>query len=78
MSLQRIFTATLSGIVIGLLIAPAKGSETRQKLADSADQIKDKIRRLRGATNQELDELQKYLNTKFRACATISGKKCYG
>lgn len=57
MSLQRIFTATLSGIVIGLLIAPAKGSETRQKLADSADQIKDKIRRLRGTTNQELDEL---------------------
>jgi len=57
MSLQRIFTATLSGIVIGLLIAPAKGSETRQKIADSADQIKDKIRRLRGTTNQELEEL---------------------
>lgn len=57
MSLQRIFTATLSGIVIGLLIAPAKGSETRQKLTDSADQIRDKIRRLRGTTNQELDEL---------------------
>jgi gas vesicle protein len=43
--------------VVGLLIAPAKGSETRQKIADSADQIKDRIRRMRGATNQELDEL---------------------
>lgn len=57
MSLQRIFTATLSGIVIGLLIAPAKGSETRQKIADSADEIRDKVRRLRGTTSQELNEL---------------------
>ncbi|HEY4155265.1 MAG TPA: YtxH domain-containing protein [Puia sp.] len=57
MSLQRIFTATLSGIVIGLLIAPAKGSETRQKIADSADQIREKIRKIRGTTNQELEEL---------------------
>jgi len=57
MSLQRLFTATLSGIVIGLLIAPAKGSETRKKLADSVDNIKDKIRRIRGTTNEELEEL---------------------
>jgi gas vesicle protein len=57
MSLQGIFTATLSGIVIGLLVAPAKGSETRKKIADSADEIKDRIRKLRGATNQELNEL---------------------
>ncbi len=32
MSLQRLLTATLSGIVIGILIAPAKGTETRKKL----------------------------------------------
>jgi gas vesicle protein len=57
MSLQRLFTATLSGIVIGILIAPAKGSETRQKISDSADQLKDKIRRIRGTTNDELEEL---------------------
>jgi gas vesicle protein len=57
MSLQRLFTATLSGIVIGLLIAPAKGSETRKKLSDSVDNIKDKIRRIRGTTNEELEEL---------------------
>jgi gas vesicle protein len=57
MSLQRLFTATLSGIVIGILIAPAKGSETRKKLSDSADNIKDKIRRIRGTTNEELDEM---------------------
>jgi gas vesicle protein len=57
MSLQRLFTATLSGIVIGILIAPAKGTETRKKLSDSANNLKDKIRRIRGTTNEELDEL---------------------
>jgi gas vesicle protein len=57
MSLQRLFTATLSGIVIGILIAPAKGTETRQKISGSVDNIKDKIRRLRGTTNEELEEL---------------------
>jgi hypothetical protein len=30
MSLQRLLTCTLSGIVIGILIAPAKGTETRR------------------------------------------------
>jgi gas vesicle protein len=59
MSLQRLFTATLSGIVIGILIAPAKGSETRKKLTDTAENLKDKIRRLRGTTNEELEELHK-------------------
>jgi gas vesicle protein len=65
MSLQRLFTATLSGIVIGILIAPAKGSETRRKLSDSVDNIKDKIRRLRGTTNEELDELHRVFETEI-------------
>ena len=57
MSLQRLFTATLSGIVIGILIAPAKGTDTRKKLSDSVDNLKDKFRRMRGTTNEELVEL---------------------
>jgi gas vesicle protein len=57
MSLQRLLTCTLSGIVIGILIAPAKGTDTRKKLTDSVDNIKDKIRRIRGTTNDELEEL---------------------
>jgi gas vesicle protein len=59
MSLQRLFTATLSGIVIGILIAPAKGADTRKKLNDSVENLKDKIRRLRGTTNEELDDLHR-------------------
>jgi gas vesicle protein len=58
MSLQKIMLGTLTGIVIGMLIAPAKGSETRQKLSESAEKLKAKLRRIRGATNEELDELK--------------------
>lgn len=58
MSLQRMLVATLTGVVIGILIAPAKGSETRQKISDSADNIKSKFRRIKNATREELDELR--------------------
>ncbi|MFT3823551.1 MAG: YtxH domain-containing protein [Chitinophagaceae bacterium] len=47
-----------AGVLIGLLVAPAKGSETRQKIADSADQLRKKLRHLRGAASDELDELK--------------------
>jgi gas vesicle protein len=59
---QKILIATVSaiatGIAIGLLIAPAKGSETRQKISDSADSIRKKIRRIRGKADAELDDLK--------------------
>ena len=58
MSLQKIMIGTLTGVVIGMLIAPAKGSETRQRLSDSAEKLRSKLRRIRGATNEELDELK--------------------
>jgi gas vesicle protein len=50
-------TAAIAGIAVGLLIAPAKGSETRQKIADSADSLRKKLRSLRKSTNDELSEL---------------------
>lgn len=51
-------TLLATGVVIGILVAPAKGSETRQKLSDAADSLKKKLQRLRGATSEELDELK--------------------
>jgi len=65
MSAQRLLVATLSGFVagvaVGLMVAPASGSEIRQRISDSANDlaggIKDKIRNLRGKAEEELDDL---------------------
>ena len=62
MNAQKILIGTLSGIaagvVIGLLVAPDKGSETRAKIADTANSLKKKLQKLRGTTTDELDELK--------------------
>jgi gas vesicle protein len=62
MSTQKLLIGILSGVAagvaIGLLTAPAKGSETRKKIADTAEDIKRKIRAMRGQANSELDELK--------------------
>lgn len=65
MSAQRVLIAALSGFVagvaVGLMVAPASGSETRQRIADSAtdfaDGVKNKIRKFRGKVEEELDDL---------------------
>ena len=65
MSAQRVLVAALSGFVagvaVGLMVAPASGTEIRQRIADSASDlaggIKDKIRNLRGNAEEELDDL---------------------
>lgn len=65
MNAQRVLVAALSGFVagvaVGLMVAPASGSEIRQRIADSASDlagnVKDKIRNLRGKAEEELDNL---------------------
>ena len=62
MSAKNILIGALSGLVagvaIGVLVAPASGEETRQKISDTADNLKRKLRQLRGVTADELDELK--------------------
>ena len=62
MSAKNVLIGALAGLVagvaIGVLTAPAEGSETRQRIADTADNLKRKLRHLRGLTVDELDELK--------------------
>ena len=61
---MRILIAALSGFVagvaVGLLVAPSSGSETRQRIAESASDwtggIKEKIRNFRGKAEEELSD----------------------
>ncbi len=62
---MRVLIAALSGFVagvaVGLLVAPASGNETRQRIADSAGDfaggVKDKIRRFRNKAEDELNQV---------------------
>ena len=41
--MNKTFLTLLVGIGIGILVAPAKGSETWRKLVDGLDEYKDKL-----------------------------------
>lgn len=62
MSVQKILigtlAGTLAGLSIGLLMAPASGIETRERIADSADALRRKLRRIRSSADTELEELK--------------------
>jgi gas vesicle protein len=41
--MNRFLMTLLAGVAIGLLIAPAKGSETWRRLVDGMDEYKDRV-----------------------------------
>lgn len=60
------FTCGISlGVFIGLLIAPRKGSETREKLAHCATDLKYKINEMMGKEYTDLDELKLLVADEF-------------
>ena len=44
--MRKVFYLILTGIAIGVLLAPGKGSETWQKITDCLDDLKGKARDL--------------------------------
>ncbi|MBC7720457.1 MAG: YtxH domain-containing protein [Pedobacter sp.] len=60
MSLVKIIVAAsaglAAGVVIGLLAAPMSGAETRQKIADGAEELKKKILNLKGEAEGKFND----------------------
>ncbi len=56
--MNRFLTGALLGVVVGLLLAPQKGEDLREDLADAAD----KWNKLVGKADANLDDLKTFLD----------------
>jgi gas vesicle protein len=67
MSAKQILIGTISGLVagavVGLMVAPTSGAETRQKIADSAEGLKKKLKKLKRSAASEIDDLEEVFSS---------------
>jgi gas vesicle protein len=61
MSTTRFLTGALVGLVTGMLVAPKKGEELREDIADNAGKLKKKIQKVAGKAGTELNDLRTIL-----------------
>jgi gas vesicle protein len=63
---KKVLVGALSGlavgVVFGILVAPASGKETRDRMAMQADKLRKKLNRLRNRAEDELEELEDVFN----------------
>ena len=58
---MKFMTGLLLGVGIGLLLAPEKGEDTREAIAETADQWKTKWNKLMGKAGAKVDDLKALL-----------------
>ena len=59
--MNKFLLGALAGLAVGLLIAPEKGSDLRDDIADNANKWKDKLNRLVGKADARVDDLRELL-----------------
>lgn len=59
--MTKFIAGVVVGAVAGLLLAPEKGSEMREHIAETAEKWKEKWDRLMGNTGMELEDLKHVL-----------------
>jgi gas vesicle protein len=59
--MARFMTGLLMGIGLGILLAPEKGADTRESLAETAGNLRDKFNRLVGRAGARVDDLKAML-----------------
>ena len=57
-------TGALIGLAAGLLLAPQKGEDLREEIADNAKKLKGKLSKMAGNASNELADLQEMLEDK--------------
>lgn len=59
--MARFMTGLLMGVGLGILLAPEKGADTRESLAETAGDLKDKLNRMMGRAGARVDDLKAML-----------------
>ena len=65
MSTSNFFAGVIVGLVTGLLIAPEKGEDLRNEIADTAENVKKKFMRITGKAGVELNDLRNILGSEI-------------
>lgn len=60
--MSKFLTGLIVGVAAGLLLAPDSGEHTREQLTDAADKWKNKLDKLLGRTESQLEDLRQYLD----------------
>ena len=61
-TIRTLFIGVTVGAVLGILYAPAKGSETRRKLARQGDDLKSRFNELKEYFNEKIDDFRDGVN----------------
>ncbi len=62
MSISKFAAGALCGLVAGLLIAPERGEDLRNDIAETATKWKGKLDRVTGRAQVDLDDLRAFLD----------------
>jgi|GEM_PF-584127 len=73
--MSKFMTGALLGLAVGLLVAPEKGEETRDAIADTAEKWKDKFNRLVGRAGARLDDLKDMLGNEIEGLSDDARNK---
>jgi gas vesicle protein len=65
MSTSRFIAGAIFGLVAGLLIAPEKGEDLREDIAEGAAKLRRKVSKIAGKTKAELHDLRAILENEI-------------
>lgn len=75
MGMKTLATSLAAGLAIGILLAPEKGSKTREKMKAKADDLLNRLQNIKNSTGEELEELKEVFKNEIAGLKDDTRKK---